>query len=173
MKRCLVVVGWIVVALACTLTASAEPLPKTAHELASLAEQPNEGKPKKFLVEILVLHASQSAKGIDPRIGKMPELKQPPFSAYRSYELLNKARLPLRLGQSEKLVLPNQRVVRTALLEVLADDHIRISASVSQAKGGAFLPLLEVKAKLGQSFIVAGQRYQNGVLVLVFRVVSG
>ena len=34
----------------------------------------------------------------------------------------------------------------------------------------AELPLLEVKARPGQKFIVAGQSYKRGILVLVFKV---
>jgi hypothetical protein len=32
--------------------------------------------------------------------------------------------------------------------------------------------LLEVKAKVGQAFIVAGQSYKGGILVLVVRVLK-
>ena len=45
--------------------------------------------------EVMVLHATNSGKGIDSAIGKMPELKKPPFSSYDSYALLSKTRLPL------------------------------------------------------------------------------
>jgi hypothetical protein len=49
---------------------------------------------------------------------------------------------------------------------------LRISASINQPKGKDFLPLLEVKAKAGQAFIVAGQSYKKGILVLVIKVVK-
>ena len=121
---------------------------------------------------VMVLHATNSNKGIDPRIGKMPELKNPPFSSYNSYQLLARHRLRLAEGKPKSVRLPNKRVLQTKLLQRLPKDTVRISASIDQPGGKTFLPLLEVKAKLGQTFIVAGQSYQRGILVLVIRVVS-
>lgn len=128
-------------------------------------------KPAPFSVEVLVLHATNSGQGIDPKIGDMPELKKPPFSAYDSYKLLDTARLPLDKEHPQRMRLPNGRVLETRLLESLQNDTLRISASINQPKGKEFLPLLEVKAKVGQAFIVAGQSYRKGILVLVIRVV--
>ncbi|HMJ11196.1 MAG TPA: hypothetical protein VK524_07295 [Polyangiaceae bacterium] len=126
---------------------------------------------REVAAEVLILHATNSKKGVDERIGRMPELKKPPFSAYDSYELLSKNRLPLK-KEPQTLKLPNGRVLQTKLLDVLPKDYLRISASINQPGGKDFLPLLEVKAKVGQAFIVAGQSYKNGILVLVIRVVK-
>lgn len=138
--------------------------------------QPKQVKEKKlqvegsFSAEVLVLHATNSKKGIDARIGTMPELGKPPFSSYDSYELLERSKLPLDKQSPKTLKLPNGRVLETRLLEILSHDLVRLSASINQPGGKEFLPLLEVKAKLGQAFIVAGQRYKQGILVLVIRV---
>jgi hypothetical protein len=123
-----------------------------------------------YSAEVLVLHATNTDKGIDPRIGDMPELRQPPFSSYKSYELLQKVKLPLKLDDPKTFDLPNGRVLQTKLLGVLPEDTVRISASINQPGGRTFLPLLEVKAKVGQAFIVAGQPHKKGILVLVIRV---
>ena len=142
---------------------AAEPQPK----------DPKEKKPQveaAFSAEVLVLHATNSKKGIDARIGSMPELGKPPFSSYDSYELLERSKLPLDKQSPKTLKLPNGRVLETRLLEILSQDLVRLSASINQPGGKEFLPLLEVKAKVGQAFIVAGQRYKQGILVLVIRV---
>jgi hypothetical protein len=125
----------------------------------------------KHFAEILVLHATNEKKGIDRRIGSMPELTRPPFSSYDSYALVERAKLPLEKGVPKTLVLPNRRVLETRLVDVLSQDTVRLSASINQPGGREFLPLLEVKAKVGEPFIVAGQSYKNGILVLVIRVV--
>jgi hypothetical protein len=125
----------------------------------------------KHFAEILVLHATNEKKGIDRRIGEMPELTKPPFSSYDSYALVERGRLPLEKGVPKTLTLPNGRVLEAKLLEVLAGGSVRLSASINQPGGKEFLPLLEVKAKIGQPFIVAGQSYKRGILVLVIRVV--
>ena len=134
-------------------------------------DAPKKPEARSYAAEILVLYATNEKKGIDPRIGEMPELKSPPFSSYDSYTLLDKVRQPLVKNAPKQLKLPNGRVLETKLLEAMPNDQVRISASINQPEGGEFLPLLEVKAKLGQSFIVAGQSYKNGILVLVIRVV--
>jgi len=133
---------------------------------------PGPAAPLSYSAEVLVLHATNGDKGIDPRIGDMPELKKIPFSSYKTYELLQKAKLPLKQGEPRTLDLPNGRVLQMKLVDVLPGDAAKVSASINQPGGKTFLPLLEVKAKVGQPFIVAGQAYKSGILVLVFRVVK-
>lgn len=140
------------------------------HDGGGGAKQSDAGT--EFAAEVLILHATNSRKGIDERIGKMPELKRPPFSAYDSYALLSKERISLKKDDPRTLKLPNGRVLQAKLLEILPKEYLRISASINQPGGKDFLPLLEVKAKLGQAFIVAGQSYKSGILVLVIRVVK-
>jgi len=125
-----------------------------------------------YSTEVLVLHATNAKKGIDPRIGDMPELRKIPFSSYDSYELLQRVRLPLKKDEPKTFELPNGRVLQTKLVEVLPDGSVRLSASINQPGGKTFLPLLEVKAKVGQAFIVAGQSYKGGILVLVVHVLA-
>jgi hypothetical protein len=140
-------------------------------ELGPQKDTPKAEATSGFSAEVLVLHASNSKKGIDARIGSMPELTKPPFSSYDTYELLDRKKLPLAKQAPKVLKLPNGRVLETKLVEVLGPDVVRLAASINQPGGKKFLPLLEVKAKLGQAFIVAGQSHQKGILVLVIRVV--
>jgi hypothetical protein len=126
----------------------------------------------RYAIEVTVLHATNTGKGIDKRVGDMPELQKPPFSSYDTYQLLAKKRLPLEKQVPQTYHLPNGRVLRTDLKEQPQGQTFKISASINQPKGKAFLPLLEVRAGLGQAFIVAGQTYGPGILVLVFRVVK-
>jgi len=120
--------------------------------------------------DVLVLHATNLKQGVDARLRELPELTKPPFSSYDSYSVINHQKLPLVPGTPGELKLPNGRVFRAQLIEVLKDDFVRLSASINQPGGDDFLPLLAVKAKLGQRFIVAGQSYKSGILVLVIRV---
>lgn len=161
----------------CMATALVAPLPVLAQEKPTAPakgkgkEKPTPAEPQ-YATEVLVLHATNSGKGIDPRVGDMAELKKPPFSSYDSYELVSKHNLPLVRDDPKTLELPNKRVLQTRLLEVLPKEQLRISASINKPRGKTFLPLLEVKAKPGQTFIVAGQSYKDGILVLVIRVVK-
>jgi len=129
------------------------------------AEQP-------LTAEVLILHATNEQKGIDPRIGKLPELGKSPFSNYDSYKVLDRARLPLKKDAPQHQKLPNGRTLQVRLLDELGPESVRMSASINRPNGKEFLPLLEVKAHVGQAFIVAGQSHKKGILVLVIRVVK-
>ena len=128
-------------------------------------------KPAQLFADILVLHATNSKKGIDPRIGEMPELSKPPFSAYSTYSLLKRARVPLKKDRRQQVDLPNGTGLRIELRERLAGDLVRLAAAITRPKGEEILPLLEVKARVTQRFVVAGQSHNKGILVLVIRPV--
>jgi hypothetical protein len=139
--------------------------------------KPDRNRPsaQSYSAEVLILHATRGKKPppkpwIDPRIGRLPELEKEPFSRYDRYDLIDKAQLPLLKEDPKTLTLPDGRVLKTALVEVLPHDQLRLRASIKKPGGKDFLPLLEVKAKTGQPFIVAGQNYKGGILVLVIRV---
>lgn len=146
--------------------AAAEPAqPKRAKPLADAADK------LETVVEVMVLHGTHDAKASDPRIGEMPELREGPFAKYASYQLLSRSSLPLAKGGKKQLKLPNGRLLEARLEDRLPDGSSRLVASINRPGASDFLPLLEVKAKPGQAFIVAGQSYKRGILVLVFRVV--
>jgi hypothetical protein len=122
-------------------------------------------------LELLVLHATHRRQGVDPRLKDLPELGKPPFSSYDSYAVLERIRLPLEPKRVSTHALPNGRVLGAELLEVQQGGVLRLAASISEPGGHAFLPLLEVRAKVGQHFIVAGQKWKSGILVLVLTLV--
>jgi hypothetical protein len=137
---------------------------------AASAPKPEKESPAPS-VELFVLHATHGKPELDPRLSDLDELKKPPFSSYERYRLIDRAKLPLVKGAPKTRRLPNGRVLRTELAGMVDADVVRLVASINQPGAPDFLPLLEVKAKVGQRFIVAGQRYQSGILVLVLRVV--
>lgn len=162
---------------------AADPPPAAAPGPAAAASAPGAGSAtpapsaqpraeQSLVAEVLILHATNEQKGIDPRIGKLPELGKPPFSNYDSYQVLDRARLPLKKDAPQNQKLPNGRTLQVRLLDELGPDTVRLSASINRPSGKDFLPLLEVKAHAGQAFIVAGQSHKKGILVLVIRVVK-
>ena len=155
------------------LSGSADAKPKRARTVATLAAKPQADAPDKLetVVEVSVLHGTHEQKETDPRIGKMPELSQGPFAKYASYQLLSRSQLRLSRGGKRQLKLPNGRLLEARLEDILADGSSRLVASINRPDANDFLPLLEVKARPGQAFIVAGQSYKRGILVLVFKVV--
>jgi hypothetical protein len=127
------------------------------------------GKPE-TVVEVSVLHGTHEQRAGDARVVAMPELRERRFATYASYALLSRVQLPLTPGRKRHLRLPNGRVLEACLEGILPDGSSRLIARVNRPGGEAFLPLLEVKARPGQAFIVAGQSYERGILVLVFKV---
>jgi hypothetical protein len=122
------------------------------------------------VIEVSVLHGTHETRETDPRIGSMPELREGPFAKFASYQLLSRSELALTRGGKRQLKLPNGRRLEVHLEDRLADGSSRLVASINRPRATDFLPLLEVKAKPGQSFMVAGQSYKGGILVLVFKV---
>lgn len=156
-----------------SLTGAAVARPKASAAAAAvtgpLAEAP---RPVLTTVEVSVLHGTHEEREPDPRVADIPELREGPFAKYAHYDLLSRARFALGRGDKRTLRLPNGRRLETRLEDVLADGSCRLVASINRPEAKDFLPLLEVKAKPGQAFIVAGQSYKRGILVLLIKVIS-
>ncbi|HEY2405949.1 MAG TPA: hypothetical protein VGI10_08100 [Polyangiaceae bacterium] len=164
---------WFALCAVLSLASRAAPAAPVRARLP-LAAEPHKVVPVEIVVgaEVLVLHATHDKKGVDPQIGALPELAQTPFSSFEGYALLDRTRLPLSKSEPRELKLPNGRTLELRLRDAPQKDSVRLSASINQPRGKDFLPLLEVKAKPGQAFIVAGQSYKRGILVLVIRIVK-
>lgn len=126
--------------------------------------------------EVIILHATNDGTGIDPKIGKMPALGQPPFSSYNSYKLLDRVTLPLAKGKPSTTKLPTGRELMVSLKDVVEPKkpgeprRYLVTASIQKPDGNTFMPLLEVSAKPGEPFFVAGQNYKGGSLVIGIKV---
>jgi len=120
--------------------------------------------------EILVLHATQrpGAGTIDPSIGELPQLKNPPFNSYNTYKLLARKGVSLRKGVPTDYVLADGRKLELTLLDRVAGKpaRYRLAASIGAPKGEAFLKKIEVTASPNEPFFVAGQSHKGGILVL-------
>jgi hypothetical protein len=126
--------------------------------------------------EILVLHASNSGGGIDPKVRDLPQLKKPPFSSYNSYRVLSQNRVPLPLGKVTDTTLPNNGTFRLSFKESLPPARFKLAASILQPDGKPFLPMLEVALPYNEFFFVGAQSHidnkQEGKLVLAVRLLK-
>jgi hypothetical protein len=138
---------------------------------AASAPAANAKAQEEAVVEVSVLHGRHDRATPDSKSFEMPELREGPFAKYARYELLSQVALPLTRGGKRQLRLPNGRTLEARLDAKLPDGSLRLVASINRPDGKELLPLLEVKARAGQSFIVAGQSYRRGILVLVFKVI--
>jgi len=132
--------------------------------------------PAAISADVIILHATNDNSGIDPKIGKMPELSKPPFSSYNSYKLLDHSKNSLAKGKSATIKLPTGRDLMVSWKDVIQPQkkgepqRYVMTASIQKPGGNTFLPLLEVNAKAGETFFVAGQNYQGGNLVIGIKV---
>jgi hypothetical protein len=116
--------------------------------------------------EITLIHASNDADaGIDPRIGKLPNI-----GSYKSYKLLSKSDTTIKKTPTTT-TLPNGRILQISLKDVKDKQYI-IDTSINQPGGTAFLPLLEVRASTGVPVFIAGQSYQGGMLIIAIKILS-
>lgn len=148
----------------------------SAGDNASVAQQPAQPAASTVTTEVLVLHGTNDNTGIDPKIGKIPALSKPPFSAYNSYKQLDRPSLKLETGKSGKVKLPNGTELILALKSIVqpqkAGDPVKYAykASIQKPDGTAVLPGVDVTAKAGEMFFIAGQNYKGGILVFGIKV---
>jgi hypothetical protein len=118
--------------------------------------------------DVMVILAEQGDGGesVDARIGRLPQLKQPPLSAFHVFTLLDRKPLALVKGVPAELPLPNGRTLRVSLTDVTSDRRFALTVAISQPGGPSFLKVLDVKAAPGEPFFVAGQTFKGGTLVL-------
>jgi hypothetical protein len=121
--------------------------------------------PAAVQAEVTVIHATNDPDGgVDPRIGKVPNLGN-----YKSYKLLSRSSVAIKLGSPSTTTLPNQRTLQLTLKDVKGKQFI-IDTSINQPGGTAFLPLLEVRAAVDVPVFIAGQTYQNGMLIIGIKI---
>jgi hypothetical protein len=122
--------------------------------------------------EVLVLHATNDGKGIDPAIGDLPQLKQPPFSSYDSYKLLERGKLALapsgemKLPDGGKLSLQLQKAQPS---EKKGEMRYVVDAKVLKKNGDKFVSA-EFNTRERIYFFLAGPPYEKGILVLGIRI---
>jgi hypothetical protein len=116
--------------------------------------------------EVLVILASEEAGTIDSSLAPIPALRRPPFNAFRSMRVLSRSALALSTGKPVTVTLPNNRLLSLKLEARMPDGRSKVQVSIKRANEKDYLPLLEVIASPGEPFFVAGQKYQNGTLVI-------
>jgi hypothetical protein len=152
------------------------PTPPPSASAPAQPAQPPKAVPASLTADVWVLHGTNDNTGIDPKLGKMPALSKPPFSAYNSYKLLAQAKLPADKGKTVPYTLPTGRELRIVYKDVIQPqkpgDPLRyvISASIQKADGKSFLPLVEVNAQAGEMFFVGGQEFKGGSLFIGIKV---
>lgn len=120
--------------------------------------------------EVFVVLASEKAGEIAPALANIKALRQPPFSSFRTMEVLQKSNVEVKKGDPVTVTLPNGRRLMLKLQQQMPDGRSKVQLSINRPNEKDYLPLLEVIAKQGEPFFVAGQKFQGGTLVIGVRI---
>ena len=120
--------------------------------------------------EVFVVLASERDGPIDPDLGKIKALKEPPFNAFKSMKILSRAAVMLEPNKGASVDLPNGRRLQLTLLARMPDGRAKVQVSINRPNQKDYLPQLQVIASSGEPFFVAGQKYHGGTLVVGVRV---
>lgn len=126
--------------------------------------------PNEVAGEVFVILASERPGEIDPALASMQALRQPPFNAFHSMQLLARPSIRLAVGAPHDVVLPNGRVLQLALDSVTPEGRYRVRVSINRPEEQDYLPLLEIVAPPGDPFFLAGQNFMGGTLVIGVRL---
>jgi len=120
--------------------------------------------------EVFVVLASEKEGEIAPALANIKALRQPPFSSFRAMEVLQKSKVEVKKGEPVTVSLPNGRRLMLKLQQQMPDGRCKVQLSINRPNEKDYLPLLEVIAKQGEPFFVAGQKFKGGTLVIGVRI---
>lgn len=115
-------------------------------------------------VQMLVVHATDSTTGVDPRLQSLASSFK--YFKYKGYKLLSTQNAQLSAGKDTSFTLEGNRKVKVTLIS--ADDtraKVRVEISTKDNK------LLDTTVSINRdgTFIVAGPKYEDGILMLPLR----
>ncbi len=163
----------VVVAAVCAAAVLVSGAPGLAQPTTPAQVQPPGGSrhaPREVAGEVLVILASERVGEIDPALATMQALRQPPFSAYHTMQLLARPGIRLVVGEPQNVPLPNGRVLQLMLESVTPEGRYRVRVSINRPEQQDYLPLVEIVAPPGDPFFLAGQNFMGGTLVLGVRL---
>jgi hypothetical protein len=118
---------------------------------------------------VKVILASHEGAGLDPKLNALKHyLAKDPFTAYKSFQLVDEKKWAVRPSQTDKLKLPNGKEMALTYLETVSGTNgakrVRMRLEITDdAK-----KLLNTTFALDEGAYVlqAGQRHGNGLLIL-------
>lgn len=113
-------------------------------------------------LRVMVVYATEQHSNVDPRLEKLTRFLS--HLRFTGYELLDSYNIPLAPRSSETFEITDNRKVTVELLSK-DDQRVRMRVQITAGKGGKLLDTT-LSVNRNGTFIVAGPRYKDGVLVL-------
>ena len=119
----------------------------------------------KVSVTLLEVAATDSHTGVDPRLA--PFSSHLGFLRYKGYDLLDTHRLEMGPGGDETIPITGDRRVNIVLLD-RSPERAQFRIQITSARGKLLDTTLSVNRN--GTFIVAGPKYNDGILILPLQV---
>jgi hypothetical protein len=121
------------------------------------------GAEKKVQCEVMTIQASNLGKGIDKRLKKHEAtFKQPPFSAFDTYELIHRQTYKMPRSASVSLHLP-ESLGGSLRLNKVVNDQLDLTLSLARKEKSPIN--IQGKATFGAPFFAAGFKHPKGVWI--------
>lgn len=117
-------------------------------------------------IEVLVLEATAGPGGIAPALASLPQLRQPPFSAYPQITLVSRTTLPLA-GAPASAPLPNNATAGVVLARRTPEGRYAVGVTFTQ---GGHASRIEFLAAAGEPFFTVRSSRPERALIVGFIV---
>ena len=117
--------------------------------------------------EVMVILAKEEAGPIDAKLKQLAPLQKPPFNGFKSMTVLSTASIEINEGKNASVDLPNGGKLQLKLVQRMPDGRHKVELSI--VRPGKQDAVMTVVAS-GETFFIAGQKYEGGTLVIGVRV---
>ncbi|MFZ5476008.1 MAG: hypothetical protein ACOZNI_04475 [Myxococcota bacterium] len=115
-------------------------------------------------IQVMVVHATDSENGIDPRLRSLESSFR--YFKYKGYRLLSTQTADVGVDDTEAFQIEGDRRLKVTLMS-RDDSRARVRVEMSNKDG----KLLDTTVSINRdgTFIVAGPKYRDGILMLPLR----
>lgn len=120
--------------------------------------------PSRVQLTVLVVHATDSESGVDPRLASLASSFR--YFKYKGYRLLSQQSSDLAINASATYAIEGGRKVKVTLLS-MDDARAKLRVEMSNEQG----KVLDTTVNINRdgTFIISGPKYKDGILMLPLR----
>jgi hypothetical protein len=120
---------------------------------------------------VRAMHGLEKAGRIDKRLTFLKkQLSKPPFSAFKTIDLLQTYKLAAAQGKVVRTKLPTKKILKLTFKEKLLGPktsvRLRMHLSITPPRAIGYLPGTQFTIADGGTLLVAGDAYKGGTLVV-------
>ena len=160
----LVAAGWLALAVGSTeALAQSRPAPPVNRPTAT-TPAPAVKPATKVQLQVLVVHATDSYEGVDPRIKALTSSFR--YFKYKGYKLLSTQDAQVAINETANFPIAGGRKVKVTLLS-MDEARAKLRMEINNNEGKLFDTTVNINRD--GTFIITGPRYEDGILMLPVR----